>query len=115
VGLTSAENCSVKIEEKRPEIGNDLAGHTYILQTSEGSYRFLEGVSKIACVDKGGGMYVDCEANVSMVDVHANEQVYDAVKKVVIKDTQVVSGSGWSLKFQIGLRILGAMPRKCLQ
>jgi hypothetical protein len=94
MGLTSAENCSVKIEEKRPEIGDDLAGHTYILQISEGSYRFLEGVNKIACTDKGGGVYVDCGSEVPMTEVHPKEQGYDVVKEVIISETQVVDGSG---------------------
>jgi hypothetical protein len=112
MGLTSAENCSVKIEENRPAIGNDLTGHTYILQISEGTYRFLEGVSKIACVDKGGGMYVDCGANVSMVDVHAKEQGYDVAKEVVIKETQVADGSGWSLQVSDWFKDLGSNTKK---
>jgi hypothetical protein len=112
MGLTSAENCSVKIAEKMPEIGDDLAGHTYILQISEGSYRFLQGVSKIGCIDKGGGMYVDCGANVSMVEVHAKEQGYDIVKEVVIKDTQMASGSGWSLGIGDWFKDLGSNAKK---
>jgi hypothetical protein len=112
MGLTSAENCSVKITERMPDIGDDLAGHTYILQISEGSYRFLQGVSKIACIDKGAGVYVDCGSDVPMTDVHPKEQGYDVVKEVVISDTQVVDGSGWSLQFPNWFSDLGNNSKK---